>query len=343
MRLVVIVLAAAMLAACVPTPKPFEHSGANDRAYKPQDDKAEVTIASPTNMPPEMGQRVATALAMELQAYGIVATVGPAAAPLRVSGVMSTRDAPVGTGIEIEVDWSLSGNDGKQGPAAVKTVARPEDYAAASDRLVSRLAQMAAPQISTLMGRPPVYEARSLGQVAAGLSIPPEAPPDTVPARTGEAVAAASVDPAVRPAAKPTPGPTGPAVPQVRVRVAPVTGAPSDGDRQLFSGMRRALGSSRIVVMDKPGADVFTIIGAVSLTPIDDQSTRLSVTWILKDPAGREVGKVQQGNPVSVAATRGSWAGFGDIVAAAAVEGVLELLDKALQARQSPPHHGTSP
>jgi hypothetical protein len=81
--------------------------------------------------------------------------------------------------------------------------------------------------------------------------------------------------------------------------------------------------------MDKAGPDVFTVVGAVSLTPIDDRSGQLSVTWVLKDPSGKEVGKVEQANPVPLAATRGSWAGFGDIVAAAAVEGILELLDKA--------------
>ena len=111
--------------------------------------------------------------------------------------------------------------------------------------------------------------------------------------------------------------------------VGAVTGAPSDGNRQLLSGMRRALGSSRIVVMDKAAADVFTVTGLVKLTPIDDRSGQLSVTWLLKDPAGKEIGKVEQANPVPLAAARGSWAGFGDIVAAAAVEGILELLDKA--------------
>jgi hypothetical protein len=33
---------------------------------------------------------------------------------------------------------------------------------------------------------------------------------------------------------------------------------------------------------------------------------------------------------VPLAATKGSWAGFGDIVATAASEGVLELLEKAI-------------
>jgi hypothetical protein len=58
--------------------------------------------------------------------------------------------------------------------------------------------------------------------------------------------------------------------------------------------------------------------------------TQLSVTWVLKDPSGKEIGKVDQSNPVPIAATKGSWAGFGDIVAAAAVEGILELLEKTL-------------
>ena len=55
-----------------------------------------------------------------------------------------------------------------------------------------------------------------------------------------------------------------------------------------------------------------------------------NVVHDLKDPAGRTVGDLEQSNPVPLAATKGSWAGFGDIVATAASEGVLELLDKAL-------------
>ena len=54
-----------------------------------------------------------------------------------------------------------------------------QDYAEASDRLVSRIAQQAAPRVATLMGKPPTFEARAPGQVAAGVNNPPtdEAPP----------------------------------------------------------------------------------------------------------------------------------------------------------------------
>jgi hypothetical protein len=253
-------------------------------------------------MPGKLADKIASALALELQSYDIVAAVQPAQAPLKVAGATSTRDAGFGFGIEIQIEWYLLGG-GIQGPAVSKTVARPEDIADGNDRLVSRIAQQAAPRIATLMGKPPTVEARAPGQVAAGVNIPD--------------------DPTAQAAARPN-------VPTIKVMVAQVVGAPSDGNRQLFSGMRRALGSSRIVVIDKAGPDTFTVGATVKLTPIDDQKVQLDISWVLTDPEGKEVGRVDQSNPVPVAATKGSWVGFGDIVATAAVEGVLELLEKAL-------------
>lgn len=322
MRLVVTALLVLAAAACAPPPRPFEHDGVSTLAYRAQRDKVDVAIATPANMPSELATRVAAALAIELQSYGVVAALQPAVAPLKLAGAMSTRDAAHGPGIEIEIEWFLFGGDrGVQGPAVSKTVAQVNDYAEATDRLVSRIAQQAAPRIATLMGRPPNFEPRAPGQVAAGITVPEVSTPD--PATQTSSTTG------TQPSAAPPPG-AAPA-PQIKVMVAPVTGAPSDGNRQLFSGMRRALGSSKLVVADKPGSDVFTVVGSVAVTPIDDRTAKLDIKWVLKDPAGREIGSVDQSNPVPLAATRGSWVGFGDIVAAAASEGLLELLEKALQ------------
>jgi hypothetical protein len=303
------------VAACGQPPRPFEHDDSEAPVRALPQDKTELAIAPPKNMPTEMAKRVAAALAIELQSYGIVAAVQPAAAPIQVNGTMSTRDADLG--IEIQIDWRVAGAPAAQEPATSKTRARPEDYAEASERLVSRIAQQAAPRVATLIGRPPTFQARSPGQVAAGVSVPmePDAP----------ALAAASV-----PGAAPTAASQQQQQPQVKVMVAPVTGAPSDGNRQLYSGMRRALGSSKIVIVDAAGPDIFTVVGTVSLTPIDDQKAQLVIKWFVKDPAGKTVGDLEQSNPVPLAAAKGSWAGFGDIVATAASEGVLELLEKAI-------------
>src|SRR5690348_939633 len=254
MRLVALALTALALASCGPTPKPFEHEPADDVAFHPKRDKNDVIVTTPANMPGKLADKLATALALELQSYDIVAAVQPAQAPLKVAGATSTRDAGFGLGIEIQIEWYLLGGGNIHGPAISKTVARPEDIAEGNDRLVSRIAQQAAPRIATLMGKPPTFEARAPGQVAAGVNVP-----DTTD------------DPTTQTAA----GPGRSKVPTTKVMVSQVVGAPSDGNRQLFSGMRRALGSSRIVVIDKAGADTFTVGATVKLTPIDDQKTQL--------------------------------------------------------------------
>jgi len=330
MRHVVISMACLLLAGCFSTPKPFEHDSGSDAPYRAKRDQIEVSIGTPANMPAQMGERVAAALAVELQAYNIVAAVQPTPAPLKVSSAMSTRDAAMGTGIEIQIEWFVLGKDsGAEGPAISRTVTQSQDFADASDRLVSRIAQQAAPRIATLMGKPPTFEARSPGQIAAGVNALPPQPEG--PVQEAAAVGAA----AAAPGAPSTPASAAvqasPASQrQIKVMVAQVDGAPSDGNRQLLGGMRRALGSSKIVVVDSGASDTFTVVGKVKLTPIDDSKGQLEINWFLKDPAGKEVGKVDQSNPVPLAATRGSWAGFGDIVAQAAVEGILELLEKAL-------------
>ena len=114
--------------------------------------------------------------------------------------------------------------------------------------------------------------------------------------------------------------------------VAPVTGAPSDGNRQLFSGMRRALGSSKIVVVDAGRPRYLHRFGTVSLTPIDDQMGQLVVKWLLKDPAGKDVGDLEQANPVPLAAARAPGRASATSSRRRPSEGVLELLEKALSA-----------
>lgn len=321
MRHVVMLLCLLALAACGGSPRPFEHNPSQISYGRQIRDKVEVAISPPRNMPPQMGERVAAALAIELQSYGIVAAVSPAEAPIQVDGVMSTRDA--GMSIEVQVDWRIRGKPRTDEPATVKTRAPPEDYAEQAERLVSRIAQQAAPRVATLIGKPPNFIPRAPGQVAAGVTIPYEFPPDPAAAPPPEGAVPTSTT-------TPTPVAAKPAEPQVKVLVAPVTGAPSDGNRQLTSGMRRALGSSKLVIVDQAEEGAFTVVGTVNMTPIDDRMARLVVKWIVKDPAGKNVGDIEQSNPVPLAAAKGSWAGFGDIVASAASEGVLQLLEQAI-------------
>src|SRR5262245_13358690 len=88
-----LVLGFVVLSACAPPPRAFERDSSAGQGRRLPRDKTELAIGPPRNMPPEMGERVAAALAMELQSYGIVAAVQPADAPIQVNGTMSTRDS----------------------------------------------------------------------------------------------------------------------------------------------------------------------------------------------------------------------------------------------------------
>ena len=203
MRHVVSLVCCLALAACGYVPRPFEPNSSDAAAYRSPQDKTELAIAPPRNMPREMGIRLAAAVALELQSYGIAAAAAPADAPLRVNGVMSTRDA--NEGIEIQIDWRVEGKPATQEPAVSRTRTRGEEYAEASDRLVSRIAQQAAPRIATLIGRPPSFQPRAPGQVAAGASMLSE--PD---APTPVAGATPGVVPGVVPGATPVAAATQP-------------------------------------------------------------------------------------------------------------------------------------
>src|SRR5580698_2310527 len=118
MRIDVALLLALTLAltGCTNTPHPFEHDMADAPLYRPTRDVADVTIEIPANMPEKMAERVAAALAIELQAYGIVAALQPARAPLKITGAMTSRDADSGSGIEVAIDWYLLASGKVQGP-----------------------------------------------------------------------------------------------------------------------------------------------------------------------------------------------------------------------------------
>ncbi|MDP1837026.1 MAG: hypothetical protein Q8N31_21190 [Reyranella sp.] len=325
MRHVVSLLCCLLLAGCSTGYKPFESVGGDSAHYRSPLDKIDIAIGPPRNMPRDMGTRLAAALAIELQSYGVVAAIQPADAPIQVGGVMSTRDA--GDGIEIQIDWRIAGKPPTQEPAVSRTRTRGEDYAEASDKLISRIAQQAAPRIATLIGRPPNFQPRSPGQVAAGISIAQDPPIDPA---TGIPGGIPGGTPGAIPGTTPVAATAATTETHVRVMVGAITGAPSDGNRQLYSGMRRALGSSKIVIVDAAGPETFSVVATVSLTPVDEKIGTLAIKWTLKDPAGRTIGDIDQSNPVPLTAAKGTWAGFGDIVASAASEGVLELLDKAI-------------
>ena len=248
-----------------------------------------------------MAERVAAALAIELQSYDIVAAVQPAPAPLQVDRHHEHARCRA-RHRHRDRDRMVPARQGRgaEGPAISRTVAQArEDYAEASDRLVSRIAQQAAPRVATLMGKPPTFEAR-VARPGRGRRQRADRAAGRSGAGDGDGGRAVPGAAAARVAQPPQP----PAA-HVKVMVAPVDRRAVGRQPPALSGMRRALGSSKIVVVDAAGADAFTVIGN-GQADADRRAAAASSTsnGCSRTPPARNVGNLEQSNPVPLAAAQ---------------------------------------
>ena len=51
--------------------------------------------------------------------------------------------------------------------------------------------------------------------------------------------------------------------------------------------MRRALGSNKIIVVDAEAPDAFTVVGTVTVSPVDERTVQLVIKWDRHGPPAR--------------------------------------------------------
>jgi len=332
------------LAACADTPRPFQPDSKINRpllappgAHASQEEP-EFAIALPVGPRPEVGEKIATALALALRDHGIVATPASASGLKRISASVATRDA--GEDIQIDITWTVQDVRGERiGGNEQKVLGKPQDWFEADDRLISRIATQAAFRIGRQLGR---------GDIA---NVPIAALPDALGPGTLPPLPASSADPpspTVPPASTEPPGPanaptspTAPAAPPPvlaatsnapRVRVLSVTGVP-EASKAMTSAMRRVLGESQMVLVDRPEPDAFQIQGSIELTPPVEGRQRVVVRWVIRRNDGTQIGDLEQANTVRAGSLDGNWDRLAPIVALAAADGVVDLIARAKGSR----------
>jgi hypothetical protein len=126
---------------------------------------------------------------------------------------------------------------------------------------------------------------------------------------------------------------TGPAV-----FVRDVAGAPGDGSVALRRAMAAALRQQRVALATGPASGKeYVIAGKVELAPPVQGQQKVKVSWAVQMPDGTEIGLVNQENAVAAGSLDGAWGDVAYIVATAASDGVVALLEKgkALPPRRS--------
>lgn len=113
-----------------------------------------------------------------------------------------------------------------------------------------------------------------------------------------------------------------------KVMVAPVKGAPGDGNISLTRQMRDHLGQfGPLVQTTAVGAD-FLVEGEVVVVPVASGKQRVEIQWYVRNAAGDERGRVVQLNEIPSGTLDRYWGDVAVVVAAEAAAGINDVLHR---------------
>jgi len=148
---------------------------------------------------------------------------------------------------------------------------------------------------------------------------------DGLAVASAEALAPMLVDEAPKEAAPDAVAAAGP-----RLAIVSVGGAPGDGDKSLLTALTAVLKRGHLnIVPDPHGAAELTVIGEVTVTPLQPDKQHIKIVWHLRRADGSEIGTVGQENDVPKGSLDSAWGDVAYSVAAAAEGGIVQLVSRA--------------
>jgi hypothetical protein len=112
------------------------------------------------------------------------------------------------------------------------------------------------------------------------------------------------------------------------VMVPLVTGAPGDGPKSLARAMSNALRKAQISVAEK-AEKPWLVKGRVAVARAVKKQQHVEIVWELRRPDGEKVYEVKQENDVPAGQLDGPWGDIAWVVASAAAEAIVPLIEKA--------------
>ena len=125
-----------------------------------------------------------------------------------------------------------------------------------------------------------------------------------------------------------------------KVQIAPVTGAPGDGNASLTKQIRTHLSALGLVLQDRPESADFVVQGNVRMVPIGGGQQRVEIVWSVRLPSGDERGKVVQLNDVPTGSLDHYWADVAIVVASEAAGGINDVIARQSGRQPGEPVHG---
>lgn len=122
--------------------------------------------------------------------------------------------------------------------------------------------------------------------------------------------------------------------------IAPVEGAPGDGDISLGRAVELALKAERLPIVDTGEGDL-AVVSRIEVVPAPDNSEDVSITWILLKADGSEIGRVAQENRIPAGQLNGRWGAIAVAIADGAADGIARLARAYRDARARVPGQPT--
>ena len=113
-----------------------------------------------------------------------------------------------------------------------------------------------------------------------------------------------------------------------KAQIAPVTGAPGDGNVSLTRQMKANLAALGPLVQDDAVGIDFIVQGTVRMVPIPGNQQRVEIQWSVMTPSGDERGKVLQLNEIPAGSLDHYWADVAVVVAKEAAGGVNDVITR---------------
>ena len=113
------------------------------------------------------------------------------------------------------------------------------------------------------------------------------------------------------------------------VVVAPVAGAPGDGQRSLTTALKKRLYAGGIKLANGTTENVYMVKGSVVMSDASSGKQSIRIDWLVLDPSGRKLGTVSQQNTIPRGSLNGPWGAVADAAAGAAADGIIKLLPKS--------------
>lgn len=112
-----------------------------------------------------------------------------------------------------------------------------------------------------------------------------------------------------------------------RLDFSGVTGAPGDGDTSLAREMRKDIVGTGVLLVDQKNEADYLMRAVVKKTPVNAQVDHISITWIIDDERGKEVGRVTQLHDIPKGSLDSFWGDVAVVAASEAANGVKEVID----------------